>query len=155
MVRHHQRYVGHWLGLRACNRWSLCAKCLLGKQLRHHQELSTPANINQTWIFWINLPFIGVAFVFVPLFLKLNFKASNFADQLKRVDWVGSVLFIGSTTSFLIPITWVCVLALVVFGIVLMMLREECPMHGTHGGPSCHSSSASSGWQDLYGTRNM
>jgi hypothetical protein len=53
------------------------------------------------------LPFIGVAFVFVPLFLKLNFKASHFADQLKQVDWVGSVLFIGSTTSFLIPITWV------------------------------------------------
>lgn len=24
-----------------------------------------------------------------------------------RVDWIGTVLFIGSTTSFLIPITWV------------------------------------------------
>jgi hypothetical protein len=65
------------------------------------------ADTMQRWIFWINLPFIGVAFIFVPLFLKLNFKASNFADQLERVDWVGSVLFVGSTTSFLIPITWV------------------------------------------------
>ena len=26
--------------------------------------------------------------------------------KLRRVDWVGSVLFIGSTTSLLIPITW-------------------------------------------------
>ncbi|KAI9875141.1 MAG: hypothetical protein M1830_008826 [Pleopsidium flavum] len=58
------------------------------------------------WIFWINLPFIGIAFIFVPLFLKLNFKPSRFSEQLKRVDWVGSVIFIGSATSFLIPITW-------------------------------------------------
>ncbi len=61
----------------------------------------------QRWIFWINLPFIGVAFVLVPLFLKLNFKPSRFSEQLKRVDWIGSVIFIGSTTSFLIPLTWV------------------------------------------------
>lgn len=46
--------------------------------------------------------------ILVPLTLKLAFKASNFADKLKRVDWIGTVLFIGSTTSFLIPITWVC-----------------------------------------------
>ena len=26
--------------------------------------------------------------------------------QLKRVDWVGSVLFVASTTSLMIPITW-------------------------------------------------
>ncbi len=36
----------------------------------------------------------------------LAFKVSSFADKLRRVDWIGSVLFIGSTTSFLIPITW-------------------------------------------------
>ena len=44
--------------------------------------------------------------VLVPLTLVLAFKASSFLDKLKRVDWIGSVLFIGSTTSFLIPITW-------------------------------------------------
>ncbi|KAL8802998.1 MAG: hypothetical protein Q9200_006387 [Gallowayella weberi] len=58
------------------------------------------------WIFWINLPFIAIAFVFVPLFLRLAFKPSSFAAQLARVDWFGSVLFTASTTSFLIPITW-------------------------------------------------
>ncbi|KAI4245921.1 MAG: hypothetical protein LQ352_006479 [Teloschistes flavicans] len=61
---------------------------------------------NWRWIFWINLPFIGVAFVFVPLFLRLAFKPSNLTSQLARVDWLGSFLFIASTTSFLIPITW-------------------------------------------------
>lgn len=58
------------------------------------------------WIFWINLPFIGLALVLVPLTLILAFKVSSLADKLRRVDWIGSVLFIGSTTSFLIPITW-------------------------------------------------
>ena len=36
----------------------------------------------------------------------LAFKVSSLAEKLRRVDWIGSVLFIGSTTSFLIPITW-------------------------------------------------
>ncbi|MCJ1302329.1 hypothetical protein MMC08_005132 [Hypocenomyce scalaris] len=58
------------------------------------------------WIFWVNLPFIGIAFIIVPLFLRLQFKPSHFADKIKRVDWIGSVLFIASATSLLIPITW-------------------------------------------------
>jgi len=58
------------------------------------------------WVFYINLPFIGVAFPFVYFFLKLNFIPSSIRSKLLRVDWIGTVLFIGSTTSFLIPITW-------------------------------------------------
>ena len=42
----------------------------------------------------------------MPLTLILAFKVSSLADKLRRVDWIGSVLFIGSTTSFLIRITW-------------------------------------------------
>ncbi|KAL8649797.1 MAG: hypothetical protein Q9210_004187 [Variospora velana] len=38
--------------------------------------------------------------------LRLAFKASHFSVQLARVDWFGSFLFIASTTSFLIPVTW-------------------------------------------------
>ena len=52
------------------------------------------------------MPFIGLALVLVPLTLVLAFKVSSLGEKLKRVDWIGSVLFIGSTTSFLIPITW-------------------------------------------------
>ena len=40
------------------------------------------------------------------MFLKLAFKPSSLTAQLARVDWFGSFLFIASTTSFLIPITW-------------------------------------------------
>lgn len=62
---------------------------------------------SKRWIFFINLPFAGIAFVLIPIFLRLNRIPQNLRDQLKRVDWVGSFIFIASTTSFLIPVTWV------------------------------------------------
>jgi len=44
----------------------------------------------------------------VAFFLKLHHtKAAPFVEQLKRIDWFGSFLFIASTTSILIPISWV------------------------------------------------
>lgn len=42
----------------------------------------------------------------VPLFLRLKRTPGSIPQKLKRVDWVGNFLFIGSTTSFLIPVTW-------------------------------------------------
>ena len=42
----------------------------------------------------------------VALFLNLSFKNTKFAEKLARVDWVGMFLFVASTTSFMIPITW-------------------------------------------------
>ncbi|KAL1855594.1 hypothetical protein Plec18170_004316 [Paecilomyces lecythidis] len=58
------------------------------------------------WIFYINFPFIGVGVVLVLLFLKLNFIPTSLAEKLRRVDYIGTVLFIGSTASFLIPLSW-------------------------------------------------
>jgi MFS family permease len=58
------------------------------------------------WIFYINLPFIAAGYIMVPLFLKLNFLPSSMSSKLRRVDWLGSIIFIGSMTSFLIPLTW-------------------------------------------------
>jgi MFS family permease len=61
------------------------------------------------WIFWINIPIVGIGYVMVAFFLKLHHtKAAPFVEQLKRIDWFGSFLFIASTTSILIPISWVC-----------------------------------------------
>jgi hypothetical protein len=54
----------------------------------------------------LNLPFIGIGYVMVLLFLKLNVLPESVAAKLRRVDWLGSVLFVGSATSFLIPLTW-------------------------------------------------
>lgn len=42
----------------------------------------------------------------VPAFMKLNLIPGSIAQKLKRVDWLGNIIFIAATTSFLIPITW-------------------------------------------------
>jgi hypothetical protein len=42
----------------------------------------------------------------VPIFLKLKRTPGSMFEKLKRVDWTGSVLFVGATTCFLIPLTW-------------------------------------------------
>ncbi|KAJ9210636.1 hypothetical protein DTO166G4_7779 [Paecilomyces variotii] len=63
-------------------------------------------NVTWRWIFYINFPFIGIGVVLVLLFLKLNFVPSSLAEKLRRVDYTGTVLFIGSTASFLIPLSW-------------------------------------------------
>ncbi|KAL5336139.1 major facilitator superfamily domain-containing protein [Aspergillus crustosus] len=58
------------------------------------------------WIFWINIPFAAIALVIVPLFMKLNLIRGTIAQKLRRVDWIGTALFIAATTSFLIPVSW-------------------------------------------------
>ncbi|KAL9035112.1 MAG: hypothetical protein Q9214_006737, partial [Letrouitia sp. 1 TL-2023] len=58
------------------------------------------------WIFWINIPFGVIGLVMVPTFMKLDLIPSTMAQKLKRVDWVGNVVFIAAMTSFLIPVTW-------------------------------------------------
>lgn len=63
-------------------------------------------NVSWRWVFWLNLPFIGIGGVMITFFLMLNYKTSSFLAKLRRVDWVGMVLFLGSMTGFLIPITW-------------------------------------------------
>ncbi|KAK6363014.1 hypothetical protein TWF730_000463 [Orbilia blumenaviensis] len=62
--------------------------------------------VSWTWVFWINLPFCGIGFAMIPVFLRLNFIPTSMAAKLRRIDWVGGTIFIASCTSFLIPITW-------------------------------------------------
>lgn len=64
-------------------------------------------NVSWRWIFWINLPFCGIAFILIPLFLRLNQKTGSFLTKLRRVDWIGSFVFVASATAFLMPVTWV------------------------------------------------
>ncbi|KAF2277437.1 MFS general substrate transporter [Westerdykella ornata] len=63
-------------------------------------------NVSWRWIFWINLPFLGIGSIMITAFLKLNYNATSLLLKLRRVDWFGTVLFLGSITAFLIPITW-------------------------------------------------
>lgn len=44
--------------------------------------------------------------MFVLLFLRLNFLPTSLAEKLRQIDYIGTVLFVGSLSSFLIPLTW-------------------------------------------------
>jgi MFS family permease len=68
--------------------------------------LATGTDSVQRWIFWINIPFCAIAFVTIPVFLKMQTPKGKLKDKVRRIDWIGSTIFIASMTSFLIPITW-------------------------------------------------
>ncbi|KAJ5781197.1 hypothetical protein N7457_006357 [Penicillium paradoxum] len=63
-------------------------------------------NVSWRWIFYINFPFIGVGGILVILFLNLKLVHSSFAEKIRRIDYFGTVLFVGSMSSFLIPLSW-------------------------------------------------
>ena len=51
-------------------------------------------------------PFIGIAFATIPFVLTLKPRTESLGTKLARVDWLGGFLFISSSTSFLIAISW-------------------------------------------------
>ncbi|RKF55132.1 Efflux pump FUS6 [Golovinomyces cichoracearum] len=64
-------------------------------------------SVSWIWIFWVNVPILCLGLIFCVLFLKLQMtRNESFQTQLCRIDWIGTILFIGSTTSLLIPVTW-------------------------------------------------
>lgn len=59
------------------------------------------------WVFYLNFPFMAIGLVMVPWVVKLQRPTGGgIMQQLRCIDWVGSVLFMGSVSSFLIGITW-------------------------------------------------
>ncbi|KAI1647054.1 putative MFS transporter [Daldinia loculata] len=62
-------------------------------------------DVTWRWIFWINLPIVGVGMLLVTLFLKQAQVPGHIVEKLKRFDWLGSVLFSVSSACFLFGIT--------------------------------------------------
>ncbi|KAL3423478.1 MFS multidrug transporter [Phlyctema vagabunda] len=63
-------------------------------------------NVSWRWIFWINLPIIGVGAILIAIFLKLSRTTGGLLAKARRFDWLGAVIFTAATLSFLIPLTW-------------------------------------------------
>ncbi|GLI78264.1 hypothetical protein PoHVEF18_006573 [Penicillium ochrochloron] len=93
------RYRGQYFGILSAM-WSLgsVAGPILGGGFAE--------NVTWRWIFYINFPFIGFGVIFVVLFLRLSILPSSLVEKLRRIDYIGTVLFVGSMSSFLIPLTW-------------------------------------------------
>ncbi|KAJ7312393.1 iron permease [Mycena albidolilacea] len=58
------------------------------------------------WIFYLNIPICGFTLALVVLFLNLRAPSGSFATKLKKIDIVGNILVVASTTSVMIGLTW-------------------------------------------------
>ncbi|KAK9234373.1 major facilitator superfamily-domain-containing protein [Lipomyces kononenkoae] len=59
------------------------------------------------WVFWLNLPVAGAALVLLALFLQVKYdRSTSVWAKLKRVDFIGNTLLVGSIISILLPLTW-------------------------------------------------
>ncbi|CAG7958899.1 unnamed protein product [Penicillium olsonii] len=58
------------------------------------------------WIFYLNFPLIAVGTALVVWSWKFKSEAISYRDQWRKIDYLGILLFIPSTASFLIPLTW-------------------------------------------------
>lgn len=93
------RHRGNWMGILGAV-WAIGSVIgpVVGGSLAHPNTWY--------WIFYLNLPFIGVSFILVALFIRLRSIPERFASKMRRADWLGSVVFVGSMTAILIPLTW-------------------------------------------------
>ncbi|KAM0297585.1 hypothetical protein ACHAPM_009317 [Fusarium culmorum] len=63
--------------------------------------------VSWPWLFWINLPFCGVAYIMIPITMRIKRKEdASVNTKIKEFDWIGTIIFVASLTSFLIPLSW-------------------------------------------------
>ncbi|OKO99615.1 hypothetical protein PENSUB_8268 [Penicillium subrubescens] len=58
------------------------------------------------WIFYINFPFIGIGAILLAFSGGFLTAQGAFTVQVRKIDFVGIALFLPSSASFLIPLTW-------------------------------------------------
>jgi EmrB/QacA subfamily drug resistance transporter len=88
-------------------------------------------NVSWRWCFYVNLPFNGVAFTVIFLFLDLKIPKTPLAEGIKAIDWVAVLLSIGGTIMVLLGLSFggvtdpwnsAVVICLIIFGFVCWML---------------------------------
>lgn len=62
--------------------------------------------VNWRWIGWVNLPIIAVGVVLAFFFLHLRPIDLSLRSKLRRLDWIGMVLFMVGSTMFALPLSW-------------------------------------------------
>lgn len=62
--------------------------------------------VDWRWIGWINLPILAVGVLLALFFLHLRPVDSSFRSNLRRLDWMGMLLFTIGSTTFALPLSW-------------------------------------------------
>ncbi|KAG7038363.1 major facilitator superfamily transporter [Colletotrichum scovillei] len=86
-----------WYGLAA---WALgnCVGPILGGVIAQ--------NTTWRWVFYIMFPFCVAGLALVPWLVNVGSRTGKVYENLKKVDWMGNALFIGSATLSLVAISW-------------------------------------------------
>jgi len=60
------------------------------------------------WLFYLNLPICGIAIPLVAVYMRLPTPYGNLSlkQKLKKLDWIGNTMIVGSTASSIIGLTW-------------------------------------------------
>ncbi|KAJ6463213.1 major facilitator superfamily domain-containing protein [Mycena vitilis] len=58
------------------------------------------------WLFYLNLPLTGIAFVLVSVFLSVRQPEGSTRSKLAQVDWVGNAIVIVGSGLAIIGLTW-------------------------------------------------
>jgi len=83
------------------------------------------------WIFWVNLPFSGLAFLLLLLFLDVHNPRTKVHDGLRAIDWYGSFSILGLTVMLLLGLNFggttfpwdsTKVICLIVFGCLMSVV---------------------------------
>ncbi|KAJ7060722.1 iron permease [Mycena amicta] len=58
------------------------------------------------WLFYMNLPIGGLCAVLIGSFVRLKKPNEPLREKLRRLDIIGNILIVASTTSMVIALTW-------------------------------------------------
>lgn len=91
--------------------------------------------ISWRWVYWINLPVSGTAFVLLFFFLDVHNPRTPFWDGIKAVDWFGSLSILALTLMLLLGLNfggdafaWNSpqVICLIIFGCLMSLVFIYC-----------------------------
>lgn len=64
-------------------------------------------NASWRWVFYLNLPIGGVALIVLIIYLRVNYNRElTLATRISSIDWMGTLIFVGSIAAILIPLSW-------------------------------------------------
>ncbi|TCD64404.1 hypothetical protein EIP91_004120 [Steccherinum ochraceum] len=58
------------------------------------------------WLFYMNLPLTGIAFILVFFFLRVRTPPGTMREKFSRIDWSGNLIIVAGTTLAVLGLTW-------------------------------------------------